>query len=236
MRFSIALPLSSDPFALLIAALLFGLIPGAIPFGFLAGRLRGIDIRRHGSGNIGFTNVARVMGWQFAAPVLLLDLAKGFLPVFLVAGLSRALVDNPGQLLMLHGLLGPRLELLKVVAGLGAILGHLFTPALRFKGGKGVATTAGVMLALSPPTFALCVALFIVLLLTTRYLSVASMAAAIALPLAALVFARQSPWIVGFSVVIALVILVRHAGNLKRLSAGAEPRFSLRPSRSRPTP
>jgi glycerol-3-phosphate acyltransferase PlsY len=235
MRFSINLPSASDPFAFILVAFIFGFIPGAIPFGYLVGRLKGLDIRRQGSGNVGFTNVARVMGWPFALPVLLLDLAKGAAPVYFLGRLIRSLVETPGELLSLYRLFGARFELLVVVAGLGAILGHLFTPVLRFKGGKGVATTAGVFLALSPGVLGLSFAVFLLALLVSRYLSLASVIAAISLPVAAAVFSPRLGPVFGLALVTALVILIRHRPNLKRLLAGTEPRFTLRPARTNGT-
>jgi acyl phosphate:glycerol-3-phosphate acyltransferase len=231
MNFTVALPPVTMPFAVCFMAFLFGFIPGAIPFGFLAGRMRGIDLRRHGSGNIGFTNVIRVMGWQYGVPVLLLDLAKGLLPVLFLPALVHALADGPRELLLIHNLFGARLELLRVLTGLSAILGHLFTPVLKFKGGKGVATTAGVVLALAPWTFLLCLALFLIILLATRYLSLASMSAAVALPIATALLTRGQWTIFAFTVMVALLILVSHRPNLRRLLAGNEHRFVWRSRR-----
>jgi len=224
MNLVVNLPPVTMPFAAAFMGFLFGFIPGAIPFGYLMGRARGIDLRRHGSGNIGFTNVIRVMGWQYGVPVLILDMAKGFLPVLFVASLIRATAAGP-ELLMIHNLFGPRLELMRVIVGLSAILGHLFTPLLKFKGGKGVATTAGVVLALTPWTMLLCLAVFLIILLATRYLSLASMSAAIALPIATSFFARGQTAVFVFTLLVALLILIRHIANIKRLFAGNENRF-----------
>jgi glycerol-3-phosphate acyltransferase PlsY len=225
MSFIVALPAVTMPFAVIFMTFLFGFIPGAIPFGFLAGRLRGIDLRRHGSGNVGFTNVVRVMGWQYGVPVLILDLVKGLLPVLLLPALITALADGPRELLLIHNLFGARLEPLRVLTGLSAVLGHLFTPVLRFKGGKGVATTAGVVMALSPWTFLLCLALFLTILLATHYLSLASMTAAVALPIAAALLARGQWAVFAFTILVAVLILVSHRANMRRLLAGNEHRF-----------
>jgi glycerol-3-phosphate acyltransferase PlsY len=225
MSFIVALPSVTMPFAVVFMAFLFGFTPGAIPFGFLVGRIRGIDLRRHGSGNIGFTNVIRVMGWQYGVPVLLLDLAKGLLPVLFLPSLVHGLSDGLRELLLIDNLFGARFELLRVLTGFSAILGHLFTPVLRFKGGKGVATTAGVVLALAPRTFLLCLALFLIILLATRYLSLASMSAAVALPFATVFLARGQWATFGFTVLVALLILISHRANVRRLLAGNEHRF-----------
>jgi glycerol-3-phosphate acyltransferase PlsY len=228
VNYVVNLPPVTLPFAAAFMGFMFGFIPGAIPFGYLVGRTRGIDLRRHGSGNIGFTNVIRVMGWQYGVPVLVLDMAKGFLPVFFTAALVRVTTSGPGELLTIHQLFGARLELLRVVTGLGAILGHMYTPVLKFKGGKGVATTAGVVLALTPWTLLLCLGVFLTILLSTRYLSLASITAAIVLPLATALFARGQTAVLIFTLLVALLILSRHVANIKRLLAGNEHRFAWR--------
>jgi glycerol-3-phosphate acyltransferase PlsY len=231
VNFIVPLPTGTIPFAVVFMGFLFGFIPGAIPFGYLVGRTRGIDLRRHGSGNIGFTNVIRVMGWPYGVPVLALDLAKGLLPVLFLPALIHALADGPRELLMIHNLFGPRLELLKVIVGLSAILGHLFTPVLKFKGGKGVATTAGVVLALTPWTFLLCLGLFLIILLLTHYLSLASISAAVALPIATLFVARGQWAILAFTILVAVLLVTRHTANIRRLLAGNENRFVWRSRR-----
>jgi glycerol-3-phosphate acyltransferase PlsY len=225
MNFVVNLPLVTLPFAAAFMGFMFGFIPGAIPFGYLVGRTRGIDLRRLGSGNIGFTNVIRVMGWQYGVPVLVLDMAKGFLPVFFTAALVRATASGPNELMTIHHLFGARLELLRVITGLGAILGHVYTPVLKFKGGKGVATTAGVVLALTPWTMLLCLGVFLIILLSTRYLSLASITAAIALPIATAWFARGQAAVLIFTLLVAILLLFRHVSNIKRLLAGNENRF-----------
>lgn len=232
MNFVVSLPPVTLPFAAAFMGFMFGFIPGAIPFGFVVGRFRDIDLRRLGSGNIGFTNVIRVMGWQYGLPVLVLDMAKGFLPVFFTAALVRVTVSGPSELLTIYSLFGGRLELLRVITGLGAIIGHVYTPALRFKGGKGVATAAGVVLALTPWTLLLCLAVFLIILLSTRYLSLASITAAIVLPIATAWFARGQVAVFIFTLLVAVLILVRHIANVKRLLAGTEHRFVWRSSRN----
>ena len=168
------------------------------------------------------------MSWQYGVPALVLDMAKGFLPVFFTAALVRVTTSGPGELLTIHQLFGARLELLRVVTGLGAILGHMYTPVLKFKGGKGVATTAGVVLALTPWTLLLCLGVFLTILLSTRYLSLASITAAIVLPLATALFARGQTAVLIFTLLVALLILSRHVANIKRLLAGNEHRFAWR--------
>ncbi|MEO0075825.1 MAG: glycerol-3-phosphate acyltransferase, partial [candidate division WOR-3 bacterium] len=124
-------------------SLFVGFIFGSIPFGYLIAKLKGIDIRQYGSKNIGFNNVRRVVGLKYAIPVLILDIAKGLLPVVFAA----------------------QLEAIPIMVGLGAILGHSFTPWLSFKGGKGVATTIGVILALIPWSLLVGIVVFIIVAL-----------------------------------------------------------------------
>ena len=133
-----------------ISSLLVGAAFGSIPFGYIAGRLKRIDIRRHGSGNIGFTNVQRTMGWAWAVPVLLLDVAKGLVPTALARG---------------FGLVPP-------LVGIGAVLGHVFSPWLGFKGGKGVATTIGVAALLCPRSLLVGLRVYLVALAATGIISV----------------------------------------------------------------
>jgi glycerol-3-phosphate acyltransferase PlsY len=234
MTLSVGVPPAADLAALLLGGLLIGFIAGAIPFGYLAGRLRGLDIRRHGSGNVGFTNVARTMGWPYAVPVLALDVAKGFLPVLFGGSLLR-IVGGPAPGVEL-GPAGAVPELFSVLLGAGAIAGHLFSPFLHFRGGKGVATAAGVFMALSPLAVAVCLGVFVVMLLLFRYVSLASIVTALILPIpAALLPPRSSP-ILALALTAAIVIVLRHVSNIRRLVGGTETRFRFghRPSRTVP--
>jgi acyl phosphate:glycerol-3-phosphate acyltransferase len=193
------------------ALCIFAFLLGALPFGFLAGKIKGVDIREHGSRNIGATNVMRVLGKSWGIAVLLLDALKGYLPVILAgrAGLSSGWL---------------------VGIGLCAILGHIYSPFVRFRGGKGVATSLGVLLALSWQITLITLAVFLVTLTTTRWVSLGSMLGA--LTQAILFFVAPADWIVGdplpyrlFGAVTAVFIIVRHRANLQRLLAGTEPRF-----------
>jgi len=185
--------------------LLFGFACGSIPFGYFAGRLKATDIRTRGSGNIGFTNVLRTFGWTWAVPVLVLDAAKGLLPVMLAA----------------------RLNLVPALVGLGAVLGHIFTPWLGFKGGKGVATTLGVTAFLCPRALLAGLVVYLVALLGSGFISLASLAFALLLPfLVLLLYPNQLPLFL-FSLGLCLIIIFRHRGNIERLSKGAEPRLGL---------
>ena len=188
---------------------------GSIPFGYLAGRLCGVDIRTKGSGNIGATNALRVLGKKWGYAVFLLDFLKGLAPVIVAdqwgtyAGVFPA--SAPGAL-----------------AGLCALLGHSFPVWLGFKGGKGIASSAGVMVALFPAAFLICLGVWILVFTTSRYVSVASIAGAIALPLAVLFLylTHRSDWLaLMVSVVMCLLAVWRHRSNIARLRAGTEPRF-----------
>lgn len=208
----------------LIVITLLAYIAGATPFGFLAARWRGVDIRQHGSGNIGATNVIRVMGKKIGLPVFALDCLKGLLPVLLAKSWCAG-----------HGLDGTWASLL---AGLGAVLGHNFTFWLNFKGGKGVATSAGVLLALLPVALGVALLLWLILFYTTRYVAVASVGAGAVLPVTvlaqrALTGAPALP-LLGFATVIGGLAVWRHRSNLKRLMAGTENRFERRPKPSAP--
>lgn len=189
---------------------------GSIPFGYLAGRLCGIDIRTKGSGNIGATNVLRVLGKKWGYAVFLLDFLKAWLPVKLALGWGIALMVHPAS--------APG-----ALAGLCVLLGHSFPVWLGFKGGKGIASSAGVMVGLfSLAVFLVCLGMWLLLFTVTRYVSIASIVAAVSLPVAVgiLVFLHRADWL-GFtvSVVMAFLAIWRHRSNIVRLRAGTEPRF-----------
>jgi glycerol-3-phosphate acyltransferase PlsY len=189
---------------------------GSIPFGYLAGRLCGIDIRTKGSGNIGATNALRVLGKKWGYSVFLLDFLKAWLPVKLALGWGIALMVHPAS--------APG-----ALAGLCALLGHSFPIWLGFKGGKGIASSAGVMVGLfSLAVFLVCLGMWLLLFTVTRYVSIASIVAAVSLPAAVgiLVLLHRADWL-GFtvSVVMAALAIWRHRSNIVRLRAGTEPRF-----------
>ncbi len=184
---------------------------GAVPTSYLAARLaRGIDLRQVGSGNLGATNLYRTLGWGFAIPVGLFDIAKGAVPV-LVFG------PRAGD-----GMLPP------LLCGALAVIGHVYSVFVRFRGGKGVATGAGVVLAIAPWAFLAALAVWLVVLRLTGYVSLASMAAAATLPAAVWGLQpdrREAVWL--FLGLAALVIALHHA-NIRRLLNGTEPRFGRR--------
>ena len=181
---------------------------GSIPAGFLVGSSAGVDVRSAGSGNIGATNVARTLGWKKGLVTLFADVAKGFLPV-----MAAHLLD-----------LG---EAAAAAAGLAAFAGHLYPVFLRFKGGKGVATAAGVYLAAMPLGILVVLGVFILSMLAGRRVSLASMLAAVLAPAVAwaLSYPAEVAWM---SLVIGFLVVVRHRENIRRLMAGEEPRFNLR--------
>ena len=192
------------PWLLLLASYLIG----AIPTSFLVARsVRGIDLREHGSGNLGATNAFRVLGWKAATPIFVFDIFKGWLPTALfplwdgVGGLGWALAY-----------------------GAAAIIGHVFSVYVGFRGGKGVATGAGVFLALAPVAVLAGLLAWLLLVFTTGYVSVASIAAAIVLPVVVLIVQGSNP-VFYLSIALAAFVIYAHRANVRRLLRGEEHRF-----------
>jgi glycerol-3-phosphate acyltransferase PlsY len=182
---------------------------GAVPTSYLAGRLfRGIDLREHGSRNLGATNLYRVLGWRYAVPVGLLDAAKGLVPVLVFA---------------------PRVsssEVFALICGLAAVVGHVFSVFVGFKGGKGVATAAGVMLGLTPAALGVAVLVWAALVYLTGYVSVGSIAAAAIFPLAVFILEPpDQPAMLWLDIAVAAAIVWLHRANIQRLLKGTENRF-----------
>src|SRR4030095_10067078 len=203
-----------------LAVLLLGsYLLGSIPFGYLAGRLGGIDIRQAGSGNVGATNVGRVFGKTYGYPVFAFDFVKGF------GAVKISMLIAPGRPPEWNS---P--EIFGILAALSSVLGHLYPPWLRFKGGKGVATSAGALLALTPVATLIGVAIWIIVFWLTRYVSLASITAAVVLPIVILVVSSQDQNkrkpLVYSSACLAAVVIWRHRSNLSRLMRGTEPRFT----------
>jgi glycerol-3-phosphate acyltransferase PlsY len=191
---------------------------GSIPFGYLAGRFAGIDIRIAGSGNIGATNVVRVLGKRYGYPVFALDFLKGFGAV----KLSMFIATSPPPYWNSPQTFG-------VIAALCSVLGHSYPPLLKFKGGKGVATAAGALLALMPVAALIGAAVWILIFWATRYVSLASVTAAVLLPIVIVMISwgdENTKIIFYFSVCLAAVVIWRHRSNLSRLMRGTEPRFT----------
>jgi len=193
-----------------VAGLVIAYLAGSIPFAYLAGKLfKGIDLREHGSGNLGATNVFRVMGWKIASVVMLLDMAKGALPVLLL----------PPRFAPVHA------ELWAIAFGVAAIVGHVRSIFLLWKGGgKGVATAGGVFLALAPIASLISIAVFAVIVYLSGYVSLGSLCSAVALTLAVVLMKGLSSAVAIASAVITVFVFWTHRGNIGRLRRGEENR------------
>ncbi len=203
----------------LAAILILSYLTGSIPASIIAGKLlKGIDVRDYGSGNAGGTNAFRVLGWRAGLVVSLFDIAKGGFAVLVISQLR------------IDGLPFASPALVQILAGVCAILGHSFTIFAGFKGGKGVATGAGMIAALYPIAFLICLTIFALILLFTGIVSIASISAAIALPFI-LVVVRSvfgqpiDPALLIFSIIIPFFIIFTHRTNIRRLFKGEEKRF-----------
>ncbi len=198
---------------------------GSFPAGYLAGRCCHIDIRQHGSGNIGATNVMRVLGKKWGYSVFVLDLFKGWLAVFGAMATGRALhLDS--------------ISLLGAFAAISVLVGHSFPIWLGFCGGKGISTSAGVIVALFPASFLICCGSWIIFFYLTRIVSIASIVASLLLPISVIAFFflglaapqlpsffQQDGILVGASLIMGTLAVTRHRKNIERLFAGTEPRF-----------
>lgn len=205
-----------------IVIILLSYLIGSFPTAVVIGRMtRRIDIREYGSKNAGGTNAFRVLGWQAGIAVALVDVAKGLLATLLIAKIRIDPVTV-------------NYEIVQVLAGAAAVVGHIWTVLAKFKGGKGVATAGGVLIALYPWAALVCVVIFATVLLTTRYVSLASMVAASALPVILLTFNRFSERDVShsfivFTFLVGGLILFKHRANIRRLLDGTENRFDKNP-------
>lgn len=206
-----------------MTALVFAIsyLLGSIPFGLLLGFLAGKDVRQYGSKNIGATNVWRVCGAKWGLGTFILDFLKGLLPVLFLAGLAELEPPYPG-----------------ILAAAGAVLGHNFPVWLRFRGGKGVATSAGAVAGLMPLPFAAAITVFIVTVAVSHYLSLGSILASLALVAATLTLLPDPlgagiPLVV-LSVVLAIMLVYRHRQNITRILNGTENRFP--PPKDKPSP
>lgn len=196
--------MATNILSLIILSLLAYLI-GSIPTGYIFGRvLKGVDIRTQGSGNVGATNVFRVVGKVPGVVVLIIDILKGLLVVTLFPA-----NDN----------------LFRIILGLIVIAGHNWTIFLKFKGGKGVATSAGVLIGLEPAVAGICFLIWVIVFLITHYVSLSSIIAAIFLPVFTFVFYRSSPELIIFSLIICALGIYKHRSNIQRLLKGTESRI-----------
>ena len=191
---------------LVIILLIFAAyIIGSVPTGYLLGKLRGVDVRTIGSGNVGATNVARAVGKSQGIITLIADAAKGYLPVFTALQLGQD-------------------SLTVALTGIAVFLGHLYPLFLNFRGGKGVATGFGALLALAPIATLVLVVVFALTVVATRIVSLGSLATAVAAPLSLWLF-HQPPVIVAMGCFLGAMVIIRHRANIQRLLAGTEPRF-----------
>jgi len=179
---------------------------GSIPFGFVIGKLKGVDVRQYGSGNIGATNVSRVLGKKWGAIVLLLDALKGALPVLYLKVTGYSIEHQ-------------------VLAGLFAILVHCFSPFLKLRGGKGVATGLGVFLVVSPKVTLIAFLVFLLVFLTTRYVSLSSITAALSFPLVFRFLEKPSEFTSVVLFLTAFVVVGKHYQNIIRLIKGEEKKY-----------
>jgi acyl phosphate:glycerol-3-phosphate acyltransferase len=202
-------PPQTRPALSAILAILASYLLGATPTSYIAGRVgRGIDLREHGSKNLGATNVYRILGWKYAIPVALFDIAKGAVPVLLFS--------HPAWL--------------TVAVGAAAVLGHMFSPYVSFKGGKGVATAAGMFLALAPVAVLLAILVWGLCLWLTGYVSLSSIVAVLTVPISISLLQPGSTYTFWASVLLVALIIFAHRRNISRLVAGTESRFRTRPS------
>ncbi len=198
-----------------VLAVLGSYLVGSIPFSYIAGKLlKGVDLRDHGSGNLGASNTFRIVGAKPGAIVLLLDILKGFVPVF-VAGKLAETAGVPQHWIML-------------TCAFATVLGHMFSIYLKFGGGKGIATSAGAFLAITPYATLGSVVVFAVVFATRRIMSLATLSGAVSLPVFAYLVDRFDLWpshwsYIAVTVALVLVIFYKHRSNISRLVAGTEP-------------
>jgi glycerol-3-phosphate acyltransferase PlsY len=195
--------------------LLLAYLMGAIPFGVVIGRLfYGVDIREHGSGNVGTTNTFRVLGKKAGIAVLVCDMLKGYIPAVIAATFF-----NPWAAIFIAA---------------APVVGHMYSVFLKGRGGKGIATGSAVVLALVPQAFVVCLAVWIALTLLTRYVSVASLAAAALVPLQVILMGEPLPYEIA-AVLVAIIVFWAHRGNIQRLVDGSENKVTLPWSHKSPT-
>jgi glycerol-3-phosphate acyltransferase PlsY len=202
---------------------------GSIPTGFLVAKAKGIDIRSVGSGNIGATNAMRVLGKTAGIFVLLMDALKGYVACSFIPVLVWKLAPQYSELF--PHLREPLIETKYfLIAGIFAVLGHNYPCWLKFKGGKGIATTSGVYLALAPEALGIALVVFILAILLTRYVSVGSICAAIALPMVVWILAPQNHFFCVVTAALGALAIYKHKSNIQRLMAGTENRLGKKSS------
>jgi glycerol-3-phosphate acyltransferase PlsY len=205
----------------IVIFLLCSFLCGSIPFGLIISQIfYKTDIREHGSKNIGSTNVYRILGWKAGLSVQLLDIVKGFLPVYLLSFFTS-------EPLLLESTIGTRLAI-----GVMAVLGHIFSPFVKFKGGKGINTILGMLLGVSPIDISLAFLGFVLVFLSTGIISVSSMSAAVLLPLIVTTRYMLYPWeqrefiiLLTTCCILSIVVFITHRSNIERLRNGTESSF-----------
>ncbi|HWP31529.1 MAG TPA: glycerol-3-phosphate 1-O-acyltransferase PlsY [Fimbriimonadales bacterium] len=196
-----------------VLTFLITFIIGSLPFGYWVANRYGVDIRTTGSRNIGATNVFRVLGWKPGLAVLVFDIAKGYFPALLGGNALSQEQTYQTEVTLLVGLF--------------AVLGHVYSPWLGFRGGKGVATALGVVLAATPLLAGICLAIWLLVFLTSKYVSLASILASIAAPISAF-FLGYSTWVIGIYTGTCVFLILKHRANIQRLIAGKELRINFR--------
>jgi glycerol-3-phosphate acyltransferase PlsY len=199
-----------------IVGIIISYLIGGIPFGYLIAVAKGIDIRTQGSGNIGATNVGRVLGKKYGLIIFILDMLKGFIAVFFVPAAVSSVVNIPTT----------ADNLLVILCGFCAVLGHAFPVYLKFKGGKAVATSFGVFIWLVPLSIAIAFGVWLLTVIVTRYVSLGSMIGSTALAVAIVVVVNSpfgdNVYLTAMSVAVAILIIARHTSNIQRIIAGTE--------------
>lgn len=201
---------------ILVGLAIFAFLLGSIPFGMLMARANGVDIRSVGSGNIGATNVVRALGPKVGLAVFVLDVLKGVIP----AVATKQLIQAPVQ--------GVEIQTISMIMGVIAILGHMFSPFIGFKGGKGVATGFGAALGAIPGAALVGFGVIVLTVAITRYVSLGSILAAISVPIASMLVFRDSPQLLPILVVMVVFIVWKHRSNIERLKHGTESKFSFK--------
>lgn len=208
-----------EPYIQLLLLLLLSYITGSIPTSIILGKtVKGIDIREHGSGNAGGTNVFRILGWKPALVVVVIDIFKGWLPPAIYATI------------LFQGQPITNIGIVQILCGFAAVLGHTYTIFAGFRGGKGIGTLAGMLLALFPIALPLCIIVFIITLILTGYVSLSSILATVALPIILLVLPifgiqQSTSSLLIFALLVPLFAIFTHRSNIVRLRDGTENRF-----------
>lgn len=208
----------------IIIGIITSYLIGSIPTAYIFGRvLKGIDIRKEGSGNVGATNALRVLGKKEGISVLIIDILKGFITVVLIGNIISAKTDFLSS------------ENLRILLGLSCVFGHNWTVFLNFKGGKGMAATLGILLGLTTQVaglkniLAITILIWLAVVFVSRIVSIASVASAVALPVLMIIF-KQSNTLIILSFILSLFVILRHKANLKRFIEGKEPKISFKKS------